>query len=146
MTTFRTALQGSAGTATGIPVPEEVVLGLGAGKRVPIVVTLGDYSYRTTVGPYRGQYMIPVSAERRTAAGVAAGDQLTVTIEVDTAPRIVEVPEDLARALAGVPAAKARFEAIGYSHQRAHVLSVEDAKTPETRARRVAKVLGALGS
>lgn len=128
-------------TATGIEVPAAVVEGLGAGKRAKVVVTINGYSYRSSVAPYSGVYMLPLAAEHRTAAGVQAGDEVEVTLTVDSAARAVVVPEDLAAALAAQPAAREAFAALSYSNQRRHVLGVEDAKTPETRARRVAKVV-----
>jgi len=143
--TFRATIEQSGKTATGIPVPAEVVEALGAGKRVPVRVTLGGYTYRTTVAPYNGAYMIPLSAEHRAAAGVEAGQAVDVGIEVDTEPRTVEVPADFAKALKANTAARARFDALAYSHQRRWVLSIEDAKTPETRARRIAKAIEELG-
>ena len=83
--------------------------------------------------------MLPLAAANREAAGVAAGDEVEVELTLDTAPREVEVPEDLAEALRGDPVAQAAFEKLSYSNQRRITLSIEDAKTPETRARRVAK-------
>jgi hypothetical protein len=133
-------------TATGIQVPDEVVEQLGAGKRPPVRVTIGEYTYRTTVAPMGGQFWIPVSAENRTGAGIVAGDELDVHIEVDSEPRSVVVPPDLAAALEAQPVAKAAFEKLSYSNQRLHVLSVEDAKTAETRQRRVDKVMATLGA
>lgn len=143
---FRATLILNGKTATGIQVPDEVVEQLGAGKRPPVRVTIGEYTYRTTVAPMGGQFWIPVSAENRTGAGIAAGDELDVHIEVDSEPRSVVVPPDLAAALEAQPAAKTAFEKLSYSNQRLHVLSVEDAKTPETRQRRVDKVLATLGA
>lgn len=143
MVTFRTQIQRS-GNATGIPVPEEAVLGLGAGKRVAVVVTVGDYTYRSTVGPYRGQYLIPLSAEHRGKAGLAGGEEVEVTLEVDSAPREVEVPDDLAAALKADPTAAAAFEALSYTGKRQHTLAVEGAKTPETRQRRIVRAIAAL--
>lgn len=128
-------------TATGIPVPDAIVEQLSAGKRPPVRVTIGSYTYRTTVAPMGGQFWIPVSAENRTGAGINAGDELDVEIEIDTEPREVTVPEDLMAALDADPAAKQAFEKLSYSNKRLHVLSVEDAKTPETRQRRVEKVI-----
>jgi len=131
-------------TATGIQVPDAIVEQLGAGKRPPVRVTIGSYTYRTTVAPMGGQFWIPVSAENRTGAGISAGDELDVEIEVDTEPREVTVPEDLTAALDADPAAKKAFEKLSYSNKRLHVQSVEDAKTPETRQRRVEKVITTL--
>lgn len=129
---------------TGIEVPPEVVESFNAGKRVAVVVTIGDYSYRSTVAPYRGPYMISLSAENRAGAGIGHGDTITVTLEHDTAPRTVDVPADLQAALDASPAGQAAWSALAFSHQKAHVAAVEQAKTAETRARRVSGVLDAL--
>jgi hypothetical protein len=139
---FRTTLQLHGRTATGIAVPPEVVESLGGGRRPPVRVTLhtavGPYTYRSTVAPMGGEHLVGVSAEHRAAAGVSAGDDLDVELEHDTEPRVVEVPQDLASALETDPHARHFFEGLSYSHQRAYTTWVEDAKKPETRARRVA--------
>jgi uncharacterized protein YdeI (YjbR/CyaY-like superfamily) len=88
--------------------------------------------------------MVPVSAEQRAAAGVAAGDELAVTLALDTAPRTVELPADLAAALAAEPAAQAFFETLSPSLKRMHVTNVEGAKRADTRARRVEKAVALL--
>jgi len=144
MATFHTELLLQGKSATGFAVPDEVVASLGAGKRVAVVVTIGDYSYRSTVGPYRGANMLPVSAANREGAKIAAGDIVEITLELDDQPREVEVPADLAAALDTDAAARAAFDALSFSNRRAHVASVEDAKTAETRERRIAKVVAAL--
>ncbi len=141
---FHATLILSGKTATGIQVPDAIVEQLGAGKRPPVRVTIGSYTYRTTVAPMGGQFWIPVSAENRAGAGINAGDELDVEIEIDTEPREVAVPADLMAALDANPAAKQAFEKLSYSNKRLHVLSVEDAKTPETRQRRVDKVITTL--
>jgi hypothetical protein len=141
---FTTTIELAGRTATGIPVPEEVVLGLGRGKRVPVTVTLGGHSYRSTIAAYNGVYMLPLAAEHREAAGVAAGQEVEVDLEVDDAPRVVDVPEDLASALAGDEAARAAFERLSYSNKRRIVLSVEGAKAAETRARRIDRAVAEL--
>ncbi len=138
---FRATLQLEGKTATGFRVPPEVVEALGRGKRPPVTVTINGYTYRSTIAPYGDVYMLGVSAEHREAAGVAAGDELDVDLELDTAPREVEVPADLAEALADEPEASAFFDGLSYSNRRWYVLSVEGAKTPETRQRRVAKAV-----
>ena len=93
-------------------------------------MTINGYTYRSTVAVYGGEYMLPVSAEVRAGAGVAAGDELDVDLELDTAPRVVEVPADLAAALDAEPAALGAFDALSYSNQRRHVLALEGAKSP----------------
>ena len=132
------------GTNTGIPVPDDVVAALGQGRKPPVVVTVGGHTYRTTVASRGGQYLLSLSAANRTAAGVAGGDEVDVDIELDTAPRELEVPADLAGALAADPAARAAWDRLAYSHRQRHVLAVEGAKAAETRARRVEGVLRAL--
>lgn len=141
---FRTTVELGGKTATGLEVPADVVDALGAGKKPPVVVTLAGHSYRSTVAVMGGRYLLPLSAENRTAAGVAAGDEVDVEVELDSAPREVTVPEDLAAALAADAAAGEAFERLSYSHRRRHVMAIEDARTPETRQRRVAKALEAL--
>uniref|UniRef100_A0A942SXG5 DUF1905 domain-containing protein n=1 Tax=Neobacillus citreus TaxID=2833578 RepID=A0A942SXG5_9BACI len=141
---FTTTVLQARKTATGLPVPPEVIEALGAGKRPAVVVTIdGGYTYRSTVGVMNEQSLVPLSAEHRQAAGIAAGDTVEVTLEVDTLPRTVDVPEDLAAALqdAGVRAA---FDTLSNSRQRALVDPVLAAKAPETRVRRVEKAVESL--
>lgn len=142
---FTATLQLNGKTATGITVPAEVVAGLGGGRRIPVTVAIGATTYRSTI-VYRGDVaMLPVSAEVRIAAGVAAGDELDLTVEPDTAPRSVELPDDLAAALAKRPAARDRFAALSYSNQRRHVLALTGARTEATRGRRLQRILDELG-
>jgi hypothetical protein len=141
---FTTTILASGKNNTGIPVPESVVVALDAGKRIPVVVTLGDYSYRSSIVYYGGQFLISLSAENRAGSGVAAGDEVEVDVVVDDQPREVEVPADLAEALAGDSDAASAFAALSYSNKRRVVLSVEGAKTQETRDRRIAKAIADL--
>lgn len=141
---FTTVVELGGKTATGLCVPGEVVDALGSGRRPPVTVTVAGYTYRTTVASMGGRFMVPLSAEHRGQAGVAAGDEVDVEIVLDREPRTVTVPDDLAAALQDAPGAAERFAKLSYSRQLAHVLSVEDAKTAETRSRRVAKVVSAL--
>jgi hypothetical protein len=138
---FRSTLRLGGKTATGIPVPLEVVESLGRGKRPPVRVTINGHTYRSTVGSLGGEFMLPVSADNRERAGIAAGDDVDVDIELDTEQRRVMVPADFADALEREPAAKQAFDALPYSHQSRHVLAVEEAKTAETRHRRIDKAI-----
>ena len=141
--TFRATIRTEGKTATGFEVPEGVVDRLGVGKRPPVKVTINGYTYRSTVAPFAGPvYMLPLAAEHRNAAGVAGGDQVEVTVELDTAPREVEVPPELAAALEADPKAKAFFDGLSYSNKRVFTLSVEGTSNPETKARRVEKAIG----
>jgi hypothetical protein len=131
-------------SATGIEIPSAVVEALGSGKRPPVTVTINGYSYRNTIAVMGGMFLVGVSAEHRAGAGVKAGDMLDVMLTVDTAPREVEVPADFATALANDKVAKAAFDKMSYSHKRQHTLAIEDAKTAETRARRIEKSIAML--
>ena len=139
---FRATVELSGRTATGIPVPDEVVAALGAGKRPAVHVTVAGHRYRSTIAPMGGRSFVPLAAEHRTAAGVAAGDEVDVVLEPDTEPRTVTVPDDLAAALDDDT--RRAFDALSYSNRRRHVLAVEGAKAAETRARRIAKVVAEL--
>jgi uncharacterized protein DUF1905/bacteriocin resistance YdeI/OmpD-like protein len=141
---FRATIEQSGKTATGIRVPDEVVEDLGAGKRPAVRVTIKGHTYRSTVASMGGVFMVGVSAENRASAGVAAGDKVDVDIELDTAPREVTVPSDFAKALKRDAAARRTFDGLSYSNKQWHVLSIEGAKTDETRQRRIAKSISAL--
>jgi antitoxin component of MazEF toxin-antitoxin module len=141
---FRTTLLLAGKTATGMRIPDEVVEALGAGKRPPVRVTINGYTYRNTVAVYSDEYLVGVSAEHREAAGVKAGDELDVDIELDTAPREVTIPADLAAALNAEPAARRTFDGLSYSNRNYIVTQVEGAKSDETRERRIAKSVEAL--
>ena len=143
---FRTTIQQSDGTATGIRIPDEIVAALGAGKRPPILVTIHGYRYRNTVAVMGGEFWVGVSAQHRAGAGVAGGDEVDVDIELDTAPRVIDVPPDLAAALDAEPAARRTFDGLSYSNQSWHVLQVTGARTDETRQRRIAKSVEILRS
>ncbi|WP_448621680.1 DUF1905 domain-containing protein [Geodermatophilus sp. URMC 65] len=139
---FRTTVVQSGKTATGLQVPDEVVAALGGGRRPPVTVTLGDYAYRTTVAPMGGAFWIPLAAEHREAAGVQAGQEVDVRVELDTAPRETPLPDDLAAALDD--GARVFFDGLAPSHRKEWVRWVEEAKKPETRASRIEKTAEAL--
>jgi hypothetical protein len=137
---FTTTIQGS-GNKAGIEVPEIIVNALGAGRRPPVVVTINGISYRSSIAVMGGKNMVGVSAVNRELTGVATGDTVEVDLELDTQPRVIAVPEELAAALEMEPDAKAFYATLNYSSQRRYVEPVADAKTAETRSRRVAKVV-----
>jgi len=138
---FRTVIELGRKTATGLRVPPDIVSALGTGKRPPVRVTIAGQTYRSTVAAYGDAFMLPLSAENREAAGVAAGDEVDVEIELDTQPREVSVPADFEQALQADLEARRVFEALSYSNRRQHVLSIEGAKTVETKQRRVLKAI-----
>jgi hypothetical protein len=141
---FHTTLLQNDKTATGIRVPPEIVEALGGGRRPAVTVTINGYSYRSSIAVMGGDYMLGVSAINREGAGVRGGDEIDVELKLDTAPREVHVPADLAAALDADPAARGTFDKLSYSNQSWHVYSVEGAKTPPTRERRIAKSVAAL--
>jgi hypothetical protein len=141
---FRTTILQTGKTTLGFEVPASAVEALGVGKRPPVTVTVNGYSYRNTVAVLGGRYMIGVSAEHRGPAGVTSGEEVDVELELDTAPRVLTVPDDLATALDAEPAARRTFDGLSYSNRSWHTLQVDGAKTPETRARRIERSVAAL--
>ena len=130
------------GPAAAVVLDDEQVAELGEGaKRFPVVATIGGHTWRTTVARMRGESLLGLNRGVRQQAGVEAGDTVEVTLELDTAPRAVEVPQALAEALAANPEARAAFDRLAYTHQKEYVRWIEDAKRDETRQRRVAQAL-----
>jgi uncharacterized protein YdeI (YjbR/CyaY-like superfamily) len=107
-------------------------------------VTIGGHTYRTTVATRGDRYLVGVSAENRESAGVAAGDELDVEIELDTQPREVTVPPAFADALDRDADARRFFDGSSYSQKQWFVIPIEEAKKPETRERRIDKAVGML--
>ncbi|NUR97881.1 MAG: DUF1905 domain-containing protein [Kribbellaceae bacterium] len=135
----------SAGKNTaGFEIPESVVESLGGGGHPKVAVTVNGFTFRTSIARMGGRYMLGVSQERRTEAGIAPGDVLELDVVLDTAPRELEVPEPLAAALAAEPDAKAFWDTLSYSNRQWHVLQVTSAKTDATRDRRIEKSIGML--
>jgi Bacteriocin-protection, YdeI or OmpD-Associated/Domain of unknown function (DUF1905) len=140
--TYTTTVEQAEGMkATGLRVPDEVIAALGAGKKPKVSIHLNGYTYRSTVAVMGGVFMLPLSAEHREAAGVTAGDTVEVTLELDLEPRTVDVPDDLAAALAEQPGATAAFAALPYSARKEHARQVESSKAQETRTRRIASIV-----
>jgi hypothetical protein len=139
---FESTVELGGKTATGIVVPDEVIAGLGTSKRPAVTVTVNGHTYRTTAVRMGGRYLVPLAAEHREAAGVAAGETVTVDLEPDTAPREVELPADLAEAMDDV--ARAAYDGLSYTHRKEWVRWVEEAKKPETRATRIEKTVTGL--
>jgi hypothetical protein len=141
---FRASVRQSGKSATGIPVPAEVVESLGRGKRPPVRVTINGHTYRSTVATVGGEFMVGVSAENRASAGIAAGDEVVVDIELDTEPREVKVPPDLAEALDRDAEVRRYFDSLSYSKKQRLVLPIEGARKAETRQRRIEKAVSEL--
>lgn len=141
---FRAVIESSGKTATGIHVPPEVVAALGPSRKPAVRATINKFTYRTSVAVLGGEFMLGIPPEFRAGARVAAGDEVEVDLELDTEPREVAVPPDLAAALQRDPAAQRTFDALSYSNRRRLVIPIHEAKAAETRARRIAKTVGIL--
>jgi Bacteriocin-protection, YdeI or OmpD-Associated/Domain of unknown function (DUF1905) len=141
---FTAELRDARGGGAVFDVPHEVAEALAGAKRPPVVVTIGGHTFRTRIAVYGGQPLVGVSKANRAAAGIAVGDRFPVELALDTEPRIVAVPDDLAAALAADPPAAATFDQLSHTHRREYVAWIEEAKRPETRARRVAGTLDRL--
>jgi hypothetical protein len=142
---FRTTLSLENRNATGIHVPVSALEALGGGRRPAVIAIVNGYTYRGTVMGYDpADPLMPFSSEHREASGLRAGDEIDVELALDTAPRVVDVPADLAAALAAEPVARAFFDGLSYTNKRVHTLGVEGAKTTETRARRVERSVAML--
>jgi hypothetical protein len=141
---FTTVIEQSGRTATGFEVPAHVVEALGGGKRAKVNVTINGTAYRSSLASMGGRFLVPLSAENRALTGTAAGDEVEVELALDTAAREVDVPADLAAALATDPAARAGWNRLPYSHRLRHVLAIEEAKKEQTRRRRVERALDML--
>ena len=145
-TTFKTKLAGTIEGPTGIEVPPENIAALGTSKKPAVKVNVNGHAYLSTVAVMGGKFMIPFSSAHRAATGIKAGDKIDVTLELDTEPRTVELPEDLAKALAKVKGARAAFDASAPSKRKEFVRQVVEAKVQETRERRIAKIVADLSA
>jgi len=143
---LRLELVSHGGNTAGFEIPDEVVEQLGGGRKPKVVVTVGRHTWRSSIVNMGGQFMLGVSMANREAAGVAAGQVLDVGLELDTAPRTVEVPEDLAAELAADAPARSTWDGWSFTRQNEAARVLTEAKRPETRARRLAKVLAELRS
>lgn len=141
---FRTTLLQTGSSATGVRVPESVMAALAAGKSPKVKATVNGHTWRTSVATVNGGPMVGVNEAVRMATGVRGGEEIEIDLELDTAPRAVEVPPDLAAALDGEPAARRTFDGLSYSNQRFWVEPIAAAKSAETRRRRIDKAVATL--
>ena len=142
--TFTAVLQQAVGSnAVGIRVPEESMAALGPAKRYPVIVTIGEYRYRNSVTRYKGEFMISLSSEHRAAAGgLAGGDNITVVLEIDDAPRVTEIPDELRSALGPADVLEG-FQSLSASKQKSLIGPWSAAKTDATRDRNLGKAIAA---
>jgi hypothetical protein len=124
-----------------IEIPPEVSADFGKKGQVKVKVTIKDYSYRSSIAPYGGKHLLGIRKEIRDAIGIKSGDMITVTLEVDTDPRMVEVPDDLAQEMAAHEGTRAFFDKLSYTHQKEYAEWITGAKREETRQRRLKKTI-----
>jgi antitoxin component of MazEF toxin-antitoxin module len=136
-----TATVEPAGNATGVEVPAEVIDALGSGRRPEVVITIGDHTWRSRVASMGGRFIVGISAANRAASQIAEGNMVEVDLRLDAEPRVVAEPPDLMGALGRDPQARAAFDRLLYGLKRKHVRAIEDAQTPQTRQRRIAKLI-----
>ncbi len=131
-------------TATGFVIPAIKVMELGSSKKPQVKVTMNNFSYRTSIASMKGEFLLPVSAEIRNKTSIQAGDEIELKIEIDTQPREMIIPDDFGLTLKDHPEALSFFECLSYSNKRRLVESIQEAKTTETRAKRIDKTIGKL--
>lgn len=132
------------GNNTGIEVSEKILEKLGGGKKPLVIVTINNYTYKSAVGKMGNKFMISLSADNRTKAGVVGGETVEINLELDTEPRTIEIPADLKKELNKNKPAKANFEKLAPGKKKAIIVSLLDAKTEETRKRRIEKAIESL--
>ena len=130
-----------SGNATAVEIPATVMKGLGPQARPPVTITINGHSWRSRVAAMRGEQLIGISAANREAAGVAEGETIEVDVVLDAAPRTVELPDDLAKALKRTTGSKDAFERLPFGLRQKHVREIESAKSAEVRERRIAKLV-----
>lgn len=128
----------------GLEVPAQLVERLGGGKRPRVIITINGHSWRSRVAIMRGRFLLGLSNANRRAAGVVTGDEVEIELELDPEPPRVSVTQDFARALDSDPAARAAYERLSHSRKRELVHTIEGAKKPETRKRRIERALATL--
>ncbi|WP_137940271.1 YdeI/OmpD-associated family protein [Chitinivorax sp. B] len=133
-----------SGNATAVEVPKEALEQLNAGTRPPVVITINGHSWRSRIAAMRGMHLVGISAANRKASKISEGDLVEVLLELDVEPRTVEEPDDVASALNKHEALRTAFESLPFGLRCKHIASIEEAKSPETRLRRIAKLLSEL--
>lgn len=135
-----------SGNATGVEVPQRVIDAFGSGKRPKVVITINGHSWRSRVASMGGRFIVGISAANRAASRIGEGDVVEVDLKLDTEPRVVPEPPDLAKALNDDPEARATFDRLPYGLKRKHLAAIEEAKASEVRQRRIAKLVTTMRS
>ena len=132
------------GNHASLAIPEEVLDALGTNRRAPLKIIINGHSYRSTATAVDGQCRVVFPSAERKAAGVSAGEMVTVTLELDSGYREVELNAEFESALDGAGLRKA-FDALSYSVRKEYARSIAEAKAEETRHRRIDKAVREIG-
>lgn len=127
--------------ATGIRIPFDVEKVFGTRARVPVRGTINGFAFRSSIFPMSGGHYMAVNKETRAGAKATGGETVSVVMERDDEPRTITPPPDFERALKASKAAQAMWDKLSYTHRKEHVRAIEEAKRPETRARRIQKAV-----
>jgi hypothetical protein len=130
----------------GLEVPPEVLDELGGGKRPRVNVTLNGHTWSTRIAIMRGRNLVGFSNANRVATGAAVGEQVAVQLSLADEPTTVAVPADIAEALAAQPEAGRQFDALTVSQRTQQIRLIDQSKVPETRSRRIEKLVRSLSS
>mgnify|MGYP003587879114 FL=1 len=133
-----------SGNATAVEVPKDRIESLGAGARPPVAISINGHGWRSRIAVKDGKCLVGISAANRRASGISEGDLVEVLIELDEEPRTVPEPTDLSEALKNSKLARAGFDRLPFGLKRKHIAAIEDAKSIQTRQRRIAKLVGDL--
>jgi len=141
---LRLELERTGANTAGFRIADDVVEELAGGRRPKVVVTVGPHTWRSSIANMGGEFWLGVSKENREAAGVAAGETLDLELALDTAARTVDVPDDLAAELARDPAVRTAWAGWSFTRRKEAARQLTEARKPETRERRLLKVLAEL--
>jgi hypothetical protein len=142
---FDAVIVEAGGGGAYVEFPYDVRAEFGTGGQVKVKATFDGQPYRGSLARMGGpKHILGILKGIRRTIGKNPGDKVRVVLELDTEARTVEVPPELERALAKNPTAKGAFEKLSYTHRKEHARAVGEAKAPETKERRIQRLLEAL--
>lgn len=133
-----------SGNATAVEVPKDGIESFGAGARPPVAITINGHRWRSRIAVKDGKCLVGISAANRQASAISAGDLVEVLLELDEEPRTIPEPTDLSDALEKNKRARAAFDGLPFGLKRRHIAAIEDAKSLQTRQRRIARLVSDL--
>jgi hypothetical protein len=140
---FEARIEPARGGGAFVPVPAAVIDALGGGGRIPVRASFDGVEYTGSITSMGAGPCLGMRKDIRAALGKEPGDTVVVTVERDVAERNIEVPGDLAAALAEA-GLRESFDALSYTRRREYVTAITGAARPQTRISRIEKTIGAL--